>query len=424
MQHDNLWFKDSLNELGPTSKEINFEIPLPIVQAEYEKIVDLFSKKAKIPGFRVGKAPREIVSRTFAAEIKERLINNLVPRALEESLKKHRFNLAFDPVIQDIRWEQGQPLTFKVQIDVWPDFELPDYRTIKVSPPDIEIKEEEIERVLQELQQRSVEYIPVTERGLAPGDFALIEIKAKDLKTKRYWPTKKIQIEVGSRENDVFLEEKMAGLRPGETRTFEVQYPPDHTDPTLAGKQIKYTVKILALREKKVPEINDDFARTLGNFENLEQLKNKIRQELEVKKRNENRSQVLETILTKLANEISLVLPEAAVQAESQKLLQQWLASRRDHNWQETEIEALEQEARHQVEKRLRDRLILEKIAQKEGLTVNEEEIDEEIRSLARANHLSFFDLKERLEREGRLEALRHHLLLRKVVDFLINQAL
>ncbi|MCX7975065.1 MAG: trigger factor [Candidatus Aminicenantes bacterium] len=424
MKEEELWFKDKVNEIGPNSKEISFEIPVAVVQAEYEKILDFYMKRAKIPGFRIGKAPRDIIRRTFALEIKERLIENLVPRAVEESLKNHSFNPAAEPIIRDINWEEGHPLTFKAQIDLWPDFRLPDYRAIKITPPKNEINEEEIERVLKELQQRSTEYIPVIDRGLAPGDLALLEIKAKDLKTKKYWPTKKIQIEAGQKESDPLLEENIFGLIPGETRTFVVHYPLDYSDSALAGKHIEYTVRMIALREKKVPEINDDFARSLGNFDNLEQLKTKIKEDLEEKKKEESRKEVLENILDKLAAEASILLPEAAIQAESRSLLNRWLAHQKDYKWTEAEIVALEQEARRQAEKKLRDRLILEKIAQKEGFTVEAEEVEEEIKSLAKANRLSFFELKERLEREGRLEILRHNLLLRKVVDFLIKLAL
>lgn len=424
MEEEKKWFKDNLIEIGPSSKEIEFEVPAAVVNSEYDKIVDYFIQRVKIPGFRVGKAPKDIVRRAFAAEIKQKLIDNLVPKAVEESLKARNLEPAVDPVIQDIRWEEGQSLFFKVKLDFWPDFKLPDYKSIKVSSPPLEVKEEEIEKVLQELRERSAEFIPITERGLAPGDYALIEIKAKDLKTKKFWPTQKIQIEAGRPTNEPLLEQNIMGLMPGETRVFTVDYPPDHTDSSLAGKQVEYTVKILALREKKLPEVGDDFARSLGNFDNLDQLKAKVKEELLEKKKAESRSQILEKILSQLASETPFSLPEAAVEAESRILLERWLSSRPEHNWSEAEITVFQGEAKRQAEKRLRDRLILEKIAQKEGLSINESEIEEEIRSLARANRLSFFDLKERLEREGKIETLRHNLLLRKVIDFLVNQAL
>jgi len=424
MEEGKTWFKDSLVETGPSSREIEFEIPADVVNSEYDKIVETFVRRARIPGFRVGKAPRDIVRRTFASEIRERLINHLVPRAVEESLRAHHLDPAVDPVIQNIRWEEGQPMTFRIRVDLWPDFVLPDYKAIKVPQLPLEVKEEEIEKVLQELQQRSAEFIPVTGRGLLPGDFALIEVRARDLKTRRFWPTQKIQIEAGRPTNDPLLEDNLTNLMPGETKTFTVDYPSDHANTSLAGKKVKYTVKILALRERKIPEISDDFARSLGNFDNLAQLKEKIREELLEKKKEENRERILEMILEKLEAQISFSLPEAAIEEESQLLLKRWLSSNQGERWSEAELKALEAESRRQAEKRLKDRLILEKIAQKEGFEITESEVEEEIRSLSRLNRLSFFELKERLEREGRLENIRHNLLLRKVVDFLIRQAL
>lgn len=424
MEEGKTWFKDNLIETGPSSREIEFEIPADVVNSEYDKIVETFVRRARIPGFRLGRAPRDIVRRSFASEIRERLINNLVPRAVEESLRAHHLDPAVDPVIQNIRWEEGQAMTFRVRVDLWPDFVLPDYKAIKVPQLPLEVKEEEIENVLQELQQRSAEFIPVTGRGLSPGDFALIEVKARDLKTRKFWPTQKIQIEAGRPTNDPLLEDNLTNLMPGETKTFTVDYPSDHANSALAGKKVEYTVKILALRERKIPEISDDFARSLGNFDNLDQLKEKIREELLEKKKEENRGRILEMILEKLEAQISFSLPEAAIEEESQLLLKRWLSSNQGERWSEGELKALEAEARRQAEKRLKDRLILEKIARKEGFEVTESEVEEEIRSLARLNRLSFFELKERLEREGRLESVRHNLLLRKVVDFLIRQAL
>ncbi len=285
MEEEKKWFKDNLIESGPSSKQIEFEVPADVVNSEYDKIVDYFIQRAKIPGFRVGKAPRDIVRRAFAPEIRQKLIDHLVPKAVEESLRNRHLNPAIDPVIQDIHWQEGQPLTFKVKLDFWPDFKLPDYKSIKIPQPSLEVKEEEIEKVLLDLRERSAEFIPVTERGLAPGDFALLEIKAKDLKTKRFWPTQKVQIEAGRPTNDPFLEQNITGLRPGETRIFTIDYPLEHSDSSLAGKQVEYAVKILALREKKLPEIGDDFARSLGNFDNLDQLKEKVKEELLEKKR-------------------------------------------------------------------------------------------------------------------------------------------
>ena len=424
MEEGKTWFKDNLVETGPSSREIEFEIPADVVNSEYDKIVETFVRRARIPGFRVGRAPRDIVRRTFASEIRERLNSSLVPRAVEESLRAHHLDPAVDPAIQNIRWEEGEAMTFRVRVDLWPDFTLPDYKAIKVPQLPLEVKEEEIEKVLQELQQRSAEFIPVTGRGILPGDFALIEVRARDLKTRKFWPTQKIQIEAGRPTNDPLLESNLTNLMPGETRTFTVDYPSDHANSALAGKKVEYTVRILALRERKIPEISDDFARSLGNFDNLDQLKEKIREELLEKKKEENRERALEMILEKLEAQISFSLPEAAIEEESQVLLNRWLSSNQGERWSEAELEALKAEARRQAEKRLKDRLILEKIAQKEGFEVTESEVEEEIRSLARLNRLSFFELKEKFEREGRLESVRHHLLLRKVVDFLLRQAL
>lgn len=424
MQEKEKWFVSEVIEVADNYRRVRVEIPAEVVIMEMEKILSQVSSRAKIPGFRVGKAPRDLVRRTFASEIREKLISRLVPQALSEALKKHQLNPAVEPVISDFSWQEGKPLGFQVKVDVWPEFKLPDYRSLKVSSPPVEVKDEDIEQALASLQQRLAEFVPVTERGLAPGDFAILEIKTKDLTTKKLGPTRKVQYQVGHPQNDPVLEGKIKDMKPAETRTFIVEYPNDYPNRSMAGRAVEYRVKILAIREKKIPEVNDEMARSLGSFDNLEQLKQRVKEELLAKKREEGRRAVVSEILDKIRDQVSIPLPEAAVEEEKRALLERWLASRPDGKWPQDEVNALETEARRQAEKNLKERLILEKVAQNEGIGVEEAEVEEELRSLAKENRLSVFELKEKLEKEGRMAALRHNLILRKAVDFLVNQAL
>ncbi len=424
MTEEAKWFQYEVFNVSEIGQEWRVEISAEAVKKEEESILQQLTSRAKIPGFRVGKAPREIVRRVLAADLKERLINRLVPKALTEIMEANQISPAGEPVIQGISWQEGQPLRFRAHIEVWPEFELPDYKKIKVPFPEIEVKEEEISQAMAQLQQRATEFHPVKERGLGKGDYALLEVKMKDLKTKKLRPTQKIQWEAGHPGNDQLWEEKITGMKPGEERVFTYDFPPEYPDHDLAGRQMQCSVRLLALREKRVPEIDDQFARSLGNFDNLDQLKERLREELMSRKREEARRAVIDEILEKIKKEISFPLPEVAIEEEKHAILERWLSSRPDQNWTEAEIKALEREARQQAEKNLKDRLILEKVAKKEGMRVAETELEEEIRTLARANRVSALDLKERLSREGKMESLRRNLLLRKAVDFLTQQAL
>jgi trigger factor len=413
-----------LTDVSPSRKEIELEIPPDEVRKEYEKILGEYAGKVKLSGFRKGHAPRDMVRSLFEHDIKHDVYDSLIPRVLEEELRELRLNPVNVPVLRDLKHEEGQPLRCTAAFEVLPEFELPDYRAIQVPGRTPGLGEEDVDKVLEDIRARAAEYVPVEGRGVGDGDYAVVEMQGRDRRTNRFLPVEKAVVLAGHAENEAALNEKIKGMKAGEEGAFEVSYPKDHPNRRVAGKEIAYNLKVREVKEKKVPELNDEFARTVGTPEGLKNLREKVHKELVEAREKAGRNETASAVLAEVARRVSLELPESVVEQESLAVLKRFLSASRDRRIAPEALEGLKAQARRQAEDHLKNHLILEKIAKKEGFGVTEEEIQGEIRDLAQANHVSEAYLADMLKREDRREELVETLLFRKTVDFLVKTAI
>jgi trigger factor len=411
-------------DISPSRKEIELEIPPEEVLKEYEKILDEYTSRVKLSGFRQGHAPRDMVRGLFDHDIKHDVYDSLIPRVLEEELRGLRLNPVNVPVLRDLKHEEGQPLRCTAAFEVLPDFELPDYRTIQVPGRTSEVGEEDVDKILEDIRTRAAEYVPVEGRGVGDGDYAVVEMQGRDKRTNRLLPVEKAVVLAGHPENEPALNAQIIGMKAGEERAFAVAYPKDHPNRRVAGKDIAYNLKVREVKEKKVPELNDEFARTVGTPEGLKDLREKVRKELVEARDKAGRNETASAVLAEVAKRVSLELPESVVEQETLAVLKRFLSASRDRRISPEALEGLKTQARRQAEDHLKNHLILEKIAKKEGFGVTEEEIQAEIRDLAQANHVSEPYLADMLKREERREELVETLLFRKTVDFLVKTAI
>ncbi len=411
---------------SPSRKEIELEISSEDVQREYEKILGDYAKRAKIAGFRKGLAPRDMVKKLFDAEIRREVYDSLIPRVLGEELRAYRINPVNVPVIQNLKHEEGQPLTCTVAFEVMPEFELPEYKSIPVSEKKVSVEDSEVQKALEDMQAKAAEYTPVENRGVGEGDYVAVEIQGKDLKTKKFLPAEKVVLLAGHAENEPSLNENLKGMRSGEERHFQVSYGTDHAARRLAGKDIEYRVKVNDIKEKVIPPLDDDFAHTLGDYKDLAEVKEKVRTEILGAKERAHRSEMASEILKKIAERLSLELPASVVEQETHAIMRRLLggAQQQPSELAPEVLDQLKTQAKRQAEERLMNHLVLEKVASAEGIMVTEEEIKEEIKILAKANNVSTAQLAEMISKEGRREELRESLLFRKTVDFLVKSAI
>ncbi|MBM3305828.1 MAG: trigger factor, partial [Candidatus Aminicenantes bacterium] len=251
-----------------------------------------------------------------------------------------------------------------------------------------------------------------------------VEMQGRELKTRRLLPVEKAVVLAGHAENEPALNERLAGMTQGESRSFRVSYAQDHANRRVAGKDIEYSLKVADIKEKKLPGLDDEFAKTVGEPSGLETLKDRVRKDLLASRERAVRNETASDVLAEIGRRVSLELPESLIERESLSVLRRMLSAARGRRVPPDALEGLKAEARRQAVDHITNHLIIEKIAAKEGLGVGEDEIQAEIRNLAAANGMAPAALEQMLGSEGRREELVESILFRKTVDFLVKTAI
>ena len=407
---------------SPSKRELEIEVAADEVNGEWEKVLLEYASRARLDGFRRGRAPKEMDKRLFYQDIKDAVIENLAPRALRESLSQQNISPVGTPAISEAAFREGQPFRFKAVVEVIPAFELPSYRKLLVQRREVKVGEEDVDRSLEELRQKSAEYVPVEGRGVAEGDYVVVEWKGKDLQTKRFLPTEKVLVLAGHPDNEKGLNESLKGTAPGETRKFVVSYPQDHAQKKMAGRTVEYEIRVISIKEKRVPEMSDEWAKDLGEYGNLAALRERVRQELGKARQEAARREMGDELVRGLVDNLQLELPEGLVDAEALSILRGW-AAQLPADLPPTQVEELREKAKDQARRSLKSTLLLQRIAGQEKLAVGDEEVEEEIKAMAKRNNVPLAQLVERVSQEGRREDIRDSLLLRKAIDFLLDNA-
>jgi trigger factor len=415
-----------INKINDIKREMEIEIPAAQAKAEYERILKNFALQAEIKGFRQGNAPLHLVQQKYDADIKQSVVQNLAPKEINDILKEEDLSPAASPVIKDIDFQEDKPMKLKVEFEIWPEFDLPPYKKIKVKKEKSEVTEDDINKSLEDLREKSAQYEPVEDRGIQDGDYVMAELKGKDKESKKLLPTQKTVIMAGHPDNDPVLNKNILGLKPGENTVFEIAHKKDVPNKRVAGKTIEYNLNVQSIKTKILPELSDDFAKDIGKFENIKALKDQIKEELQSAKKNISERKAMEDVIDKIADKTKIDLPESVVNQEMLANLQQ-VASQMQQQQQtlkESELEELKKDARSKAEKTIKNHLILKKIAEKENIEVTEEDLQGEFKSMAEKNNVPLPKVVEYMNQEGRKDNMRENMLLRKTVDFLTEQAI
>jgi trigger factor len=415
---------ENVKNINECKKEIQLEIPAAEVMKEWDRVLAQFTSRAKIKGFRQGKAPQDMIKRMYYHDIRETLINNLVPPALNRTLSEKHIRPVGQPVISDLHFKEEEPIRFKVTIETWPEIHLPEYTGIKISKKKASVAEKEVNDSIEELRAKSAQYIPVEGRGVKDGDYVVAEIKGKNTNSNKSLPTERVVILAGHKDNEEALNKNITGLKPDERTQFTVQYKNDFQNKKLAGQKIAYDLKIESIKEKMLPEINDDFAKDLGDYKNLVDLKTQLKEQLLESKKTAKRHEMAEEIIGKISEQMSMELPESVIEHESNALLSRRLNSLPQKNLSKEALDSLRKDMRKRAIQNIQNHLILTKIAEKEKLEVSEEEIKEEMKLIAKKHNVPLARVVESINQEDQKEELKDSLLIRKTVDFLVKSAI
>ena len=415
--------KTEFVDVNETRKNLNVEIPSATVDAEIERVTRNYSRAARIPGFRPGKVPQRIVRQRFRDQILQDVAHELIPRAVDDAMRERGLEPVDSPDIRDVVVEEGQPLKFTATFETVPPIDPGDCREIHLVRQRGAVEEQNVDEALERLRQRAARFEPVEDRAIEMGDTVAVDLErqASGGNKDRH---ENVSVEIGAAVNPPGFDEELVGLKAGAEKSFDVRYPADYAIKELAGTEVHYAVSVKTVRRRVVPALDDEFAKDLGEFSTLADLRARVHEDL-VKAADQDADRQLRSDLLKaLAGRVTFEVPGVLVERELdrrvedfvRRLLEQQVDPRRtDIDWEE-----MRKSQREPATEAVRAALVLDEVARREQLSVSEVEVEQELARYAERTGRTLAAVRANLEKEGAISRLYAGLRREKAVDFLL----
>jgi trigger factor len=427
--------KTELVDTSQTLKEIKIEIEADVVRSAYDQVIARYSQQANVPGFRKGHTPKSVIKTRFKNEIKGDVLRDLIPEAVSTAIQELGLLVIGEP---DIHLEDeaagdklgDQPLNIHAHVEVIPEIELGEYKGLGAVRRVRPITDEDVDRLIQGLREQSASLQPVEDRGAETGDTVSVNFEGTFVEEPdaEHIKVDDVEIELGSANVQPEFTENLMGARADDQKTFTVSYPEDFTSKGLAGKKVEYVAQVAAVRRKELPELDDDFARSLGeDFESVEVLKDKVREDLNARVSAEATEDLRRQIIEKLIENHPFEVPKTLVEHQTNQLLQSAVrdllgrgVDPREHgfDWQK-----VREELGARAEFDVKTSLMLESIADAENLEVSDDEIQAEIQAVALGSRKSEAEVRAALTKQGGERSIADRLRNRKAIELLVENA-
>ncbi len=408
-------------------RELELEIPAEEISKASEKVAKEFAKMARVPGFRPGKAPISLIKRRFAEDIKSEVLQNLVPETVEKAVAEQKLSPVSQPQVDKLEFNEGQPVKFRASFDVLPEFTLANYKNLEIEMPEMNLTEEDVAKALAEMQQRAAAFTPVEGRAVQNDDFVQVKLHGTPEGGGEPLQAESVLCHVGAEETMEPFNENLRGANVGDHKDFDVNYPADYPDPKLAGKLFHYSVDVLGIKTKQLPELNDEFAKDVSDATSLDELKTKIRESLEHERDHRQKDLQREKVIGELVKLHDFPVPESLVEHQMDVRLERVVRSLAQQGVDPRQVNVDWASLRHRQEERAKDdvkaELVIDRIATEEKIEVTEEELDHEIEHMAGHSGESTEAFRARLTKQGALDRMRAKLRSDKTIDWLAQNA-
>ena len=412
------------------SRELVLDVPAEEVSKAYRETAANFRKYAKIPGFRAGKVPESVIRRRFAADIRKEVIDSLLPERFNNAVRELGVRPVGQPQVTELTVEDGAPLHVKAVFEYLPDFSIEGYKEITVEKPPVEITEEEFKAEIAALRESRAIVEPVEDdRPLEKGDWAQVSYKGQIVAEPESEPitAEDSLVEVGGEDTVPALSEALVGAKVGQELKIEFSYPADYDNQRLAGKPVAYDLSVKAIKKRTLPELNDEFAKELGNYENYAAFEARFREHIAVAKRSGVESETRERLFKAYAERFSFPVPEVMVQAQIDTRLERGLRALAAQGMtpdamRQLDFGRLRGAQRDSAQEEVRIGILLDRIAEEEKIVLTEEEMEREIQIAALQSRESVDALKAQLSQEGNLSRMQEQLRREKTAAVLVDR--
>jgi len=408
-------------------RELELEIPADEVSKKMESVAKDFARLAMIPGFRKGKAPVSLIRRRFAEDIKGEVLQTLVPEVVEKALAEQKLSPVTQPKVDKLDFNEGQPVKFRAVFEVMPEFELSSYKGLELEMPTMDITDEDVAKALEEMRERAAAFAPVEGRAVQDSDFAQVKLVGTPEGGGDPLQADSVLCHIGAEETMEPFNTNLKGASVGDQKNFDVEYPADYPDPKLAGKKFHYAVEVLGIKTKKLPELNDDFAKDVSDAKTLDELKSKVREGLEHQRDHKRKELLHERVLAELTKKHDFPVPESLVEHQMDVRLERVVRSLAAQGVDPRAVNVDWVTLRRRQEDRARDdvkaELIIDRIATAENIDVTEEDLTRELEHAASHSNESAEALRARLTKQGTLDRMKAKLRSDKTLEWLEQNA-
>ena len=421
--------KENTTKESTTKREIQVEIPVEDVNRQTDSLIQKYQKVARIPGFRRGHVPASIIRQRFSEEIKTDMVEALIPRFFRQEAERLGVHPVSQPRVTDLHLHDGEPLRFKAAFEVLPEIKLEGYKELRADKTEIAVSEEDVEHALADLRERHASFNPVEGRALADGDFAQVSLDGNP-KTGEGQPVHmdEVLVEIAGKDTMPEFTEHLHGTSAGDERTFDVSYPEDAQDKRLAGKTFSYTVKVQSLKQKSLPELNDEFAKQLGEFQTVDDVRKIIREQIEAERKHQAEHEAKDKLVGELIRRNDFEVPDSLIEQQIDIRLERGLRALAAkgltaEQMKKMDLQRLRVGQREQAIHDVKAALLLERVAEEENVQVGDEELDRELESLAKQSKQTSEAVRARLTRDGGLDRIRTRIRNEKTLEFLYHQS-
>ena len=406
---------------------LEISVPVEVVESETSRVVDDIQKRAKLQGFRPGKAPANLIRKQFAGDIRQKVLENLIPVHLQKLLDAENLSVVGTPDISDVHFHDFAPLRFTATFEVYPEVVLGEYHDVEVPYQDPEVTEEDIAKRIEELREQKAQYINIDPRPVVDGDFAVVSLESLSGVDGDPVKTDEMVLEIGAADTFAAFTENLRGLTPGDEKDFDVVYPEDYGSEKLAGKTVKFHAVLKGLRRKELPELDDEFAQELGDYRTVDELREAVRKAIFSQRQYEAQQEARNRIMDKLVDAHDFPVPEAFVERQIKTRLEQRLRAMAEQGIDPRQLqldwEKLKESQREKAIREVKASILLGKVSERESIHATRDEVDAEVEKVARMQRKPVAAIHMEFEKDGTLNRIASHIQTDKTLNFLFEHA-
>jgi trigger factor len=406
--------------------EIEVTVPVDEIARETDRVVADIQQKAKLPGFRPGKAPASLIRTKFSKQVRDDVLENLLPKYFRQKVEEEHLEVVGRPNVKDVHFHEGEPLRFKAEFEVAPEIELKDYRGVTVHYSEPVVADEDIAKRLEEIREQKSQFVNVEPRPLEDGDYAVVTLDSLS-GVEQAIHQDEVVLHVGDPDTMSGFSDALRGMSPDEEKDFDVTYPEDFGQQRLAGKTVRFHAKLTTIRTKELPELNDEFAQDLGDYQSLDDLREAVRKAIFHEREFASQQKAKDQLIDKLIETHEFPVPEAYIERQIESQLENQFRDLAERGIDPTKLkldwakikEAQRPKALHDV----KASLLVDKIAEREAIAPTNDEVDTEVQRIAKQQREPVAAVRKKLQKDGVLSRIAYQIRSNKTLNFLFEHA-